>query len=820
MNTQLPNLVGRFGLRVLTIVLLAGVSIGSAFGQQLKDAPPVKSLDDLKQLSTKVIAMTDRCVAATVCLMSPNGQGAGSGVIINADGLILTAAHVRAAIGEEVVVIFNDGTRKPAKCLGADNDRDAALVQLSEKGPYPYAKMGSSDNLLRNQWCVAIGHPGGFDPTRPAPLRLGRVLQNTRFITTDSAIVGGDSGGPLFDTDGNVIGIHSNIGASLSENRHVPIKAFSDYWDAMKKGESRGTRFAGNEGSVDPNRTILGTDLEPTTEAGGVPVGAVLPNSPAEKAGIKTGDIITGLDMKPVETREKLIASIGQKKPGDKVTISLTRGEEKKDIEVTLGRLGDMLRQQTPPEGNPQPEGENPNGERPRNRRPRPEEEKAPTPAPTPDKAEVEAPKPDKAAAVRPKFNSVYFETQDATKEAPKPAPKERPKDEPKDQPKDDLDRFLDQAFKIKNGRMDIELNPEAIAKFGLDKILRRARERAEKLGIKPGRREGGQGPGQSRPQPPDEFFIATFSVLNPVTATANESTVLVLVDDKPAALGTVVAADGLILTKNSETANGKVTIQIGTDKLEAELVQRFASRDLAAYKVNRTNLNPIHWIDENASTPVGSVLTIPDSEGKPIGIGLVSVLPRTMGKVGYLGVQTMEGEGGVLIQRVLEGGAAETAGLKNGDLVTALNGQKCASAVEFSYVIRRLRAGDKVKVEFEREGKTESLEATLNGRETGGRESGRARMMDEMSGPLSLVMGGFPEALQHDIPILPEQCGGPLLNLDGQCIGINVSRAGRVKTFAIPVTDIRAVLAEIEETAKPKVEAPAKIEAPAKKAG
>jgi serine protease Do len=815
MNTRPTN---RQAFRSLFLALLVGVSASTAHAQ-LKNAPPIRNLDELKQLSGKIVGMSERCVAATVCLMAPNGQGAGSGVIVSEDGLILTAAHVRSAIGDTVVVIFNDGTRKPGKSLGADNDRDAAMVQLNDKGPYPYAEVGSSEKLMRNQWCVAIGHAGGFDPTRSSPLRLGRVLQNTRFITTDSVVVGGDSGGPLYDIEGNVIGIHSNIGASLSENRHVPIKAFRDYWEQMKKGETRGTRFSG-QGNLNPNRTILGTQLAPTNEAGGVPISGIIPKSAAEKAGLKAGDIITGLDKKDVESREKLIAAIGKKKPGTKVTLSITRADKKQDIEVTLGRLGDLLRQQNQrPEPKKNEAEDKPKNEK--NGEKKKEEE---------SKDEAKKPNPKKKTLARPLVSqNVYFTPLDLLDETKtKPDSKEEKKDQADtekadaekpdtkkaDDEKDALDKYLDKALKLKDGRVELKFTPEAIKQFGKPAILKRARQRIEKQVRAGGNR--GQRPNQNRPrqpQAPDEFFVATLSALSQVTSSAGESTVQVLVDDKNAALGTVVASDGLIVTKNTETEKGKVTIQIGKQKLEAKLLKRFAKRDLAVFKIDQKKLKPIQWIGKKDSSPIGSILTMPGTQGKPLGIGLLSVLPRTMARIGYLGVQTDDGQGGVLIRAVLENGAAEKAGIKQGDIVTALNGQKCSSPIEFGYEIRKLRAGDTVKLDFIRNGKKQSAEAKLNARgldrQTSGQTSGRARAMNEMSGPLSKIKGGFPEALQHDIPILPSQCGGPLLNLNGKCLGINVSRAGRVKTFAIPANDIQAILAEVakaetKEDAKP----------------
>src|SRR3954466_942030 len=105
--------------------------------------------------------------------------------------------------------------------------------------------MGISGALHKAQWCIALGHPGGFKLGRTAPLRLGRILDlRGTFITTDCTLVGGDSGGPLFDLDGKVIGIHSRIGASTLANIHVPVDTYTETWDRLAAAEAWGDRFA------------------------------------------------------------------------------------------------------------------------------------------------------------------------------------------------------------------------------------------------------------------------------------------------------------------------------------------------------------------------------------------------------------------------------------------------------------------------------------------------------------------------------------------------------------------------------------------------
>ena len=157
------------------------------------------------------------------------------------------------------------------------------------------------------------------------------------------------------------------------------------------------------------------------------------------------------------------------------------------------------------------------------------------------------------------------------------------------------------------------------------------------------------------------------------------------------------------------------------------------------------------------------ALLTAADKDGEPLGIGLVSVLPRTLSNVGYLGIQTGFADGGgVLVGDVLNGSAAEIGGLRSGDVIRLLNGKLVESPIDFSYQIQRHRAGEEVEIGYRRGDQEDKLLAKLGSRSVGSGGSVRARRMNEMSGPLSERDSGFPEALQHDIPLLPSDCGGP----------------------------------------------------------
>ncbi len=294
------------------------------------------------ELQKSIRQVIGKSAPAVVGLTPTKSGGAGSGVIVSEDGLILTAAHViNAGSGDEMTVWLTDGRQATAKKLGSQTGRDAAMLQIQGGGKWPFADV-SKGNPGEGDWVVAMGHPGGFQPERTPPVRLGRILRASAdssdrgFLVSDSAVSGGDSGGPLFDLEGRVVGIHSSIGMSLEENRHVPITAYTDGWDRLVKGESWGGRmFAGGgprEGAA------LGVQLIAGGAGGdGAVVEGVVDGSPAAKAGIQIGDVIVKFSGQVIGDAAALVNAVGGKKPGDKVVVSVRRGSEEREIEVELG---------------------------------------------------------------------------------------------------------------------------------------------------------------------------------------------------------------------------------------------------------------------------------------------------------------------------------------------------------------------------------------------------------------------------------------------------------------------------------------------------
>jgi serine protease Do len=228
----------------------------------LSAVPRVESLGDLKKLEQQVQKVVRDNTATTVSLVAPELGASGSGVIVSSDGLILTAAHVIEG-SKMMTVIFPDGRQEKARVLGANYTRDAAMAKLVGEGPWPFSEVAEADTLEVGDFVVSMGHPKGYDPTRRPPVRFGRVMtmRALDFITTDCTLIGGDSGGPLFDLKGRVVGIHSNISPNRQINNHAGISGFKDSWEKMLVGKSWGVLGGDRR---DPNRPVMGLNLKAT----------------------------------------------------------------------------------------------------------------------------------------------------------------------------------------------------------------------------------------------------------------------------------------------------------------------------------------------------------------------------------------------------------------------------------------------------------------------------------------------------------------------------------------------------------------------------
>jgi serine protease Do len=259
------------------------------------------------------------------------GPAQGSGVIISKDGYVLTAAHVAGSPKRNVTFIMSDGRQLRGKTLGLYRTLDAGLMKIDTKEELPFAEMGDITALRDGQWCLATGHPGGYQSDRKAVLRLGRVLyKDSSAITTDCTLVGGDSGGPLFDLTGKVIGINSRISGALTANMHVPVGTFKDTWDRLTKGDEWG-HYPGDE-------PYIGVKGEQNVKE--AKIASVVPDSPAARAQMKDGDVVVKIDEREILDFESLVRVIGEYQPNDRVDVVVKRGEETLTLQLRIGKRG------------------------------------------------------------------------------------------------------------------------------------------------------------------------------------------------------------------------------------------------------------------------------------------------------------------------------------------------------------------------------------------------------------------------------------------------------------------------------------------------
>ena len=299
------------------------------------------SIEELKERERKVKKVVSELMPTVVAVVGNDQPATGSGVIINEDGLIMTAAHVTEAAGKELTIIFPDGRSVKGESLGANRTRDAGLARITEDGKWPFAKIGDSKKAKLGEWLIAMGHPGGYDLNRSPPIRLGRLISSGSMgmLRTDCTLVGGDSGGPLFNLEGEVIGIHSSIGGSLAENRHVPSSVFKAGWDRMLAGEiwgSLGMMAAG----VNPDRPMLGVRMNDSN--GQVTVDKVFPNSPAKRAGIEDGDVILKIDGIAAEQMSDVVDQVSSSSAGDILEVQIMRDDKEQSFKVKLVSWEDL----------------------------------------------------------------------------------------------------------------------------------------------------------------------------------------------------------------------------------------------------------------------------------------------------------------------------------------------------------------------------------------------------------------------------------------------------------------------------------------------
>ena len=314
----------------------AAVLTGGALAERpyVNDLKAPTGQHDLEVIQRHVISALPQARSATVCV-DLGENGSGSGVVVSKEGLVLTAAHVSGGVGRELTVIFEDGKRVKAQSLGLNSETDAAMLRIVEPGEYPFVEIDREEATRLGDWVFALGHSGGFDAARGSVVRLGRLIRTSEStIQSDCDLIGGDSGGPLFDLEGRLVGIHSRVGPRLPENMHVPMSEFLGTWDRLLAEE-----FIG-DGPFAP-RPEKGTAylgiLTENREEGGLRVKKVGRESPAEKAGLKEGDVLLKMDATELESREQFEELMKERAPDERVAFELLRGEKTETLTLRLG---------------------------------------------------------------------------------------------------------------------------------------------------------------------------------------------------------------------------------------------------------------------------------------------------------------------------------------------------------------------------------------------------------------------------------------------------------------------------------------------------
>ncbi|HEY8990991.1 MAG TPA: trypsin-like peptidase domain-containing protein [Luteolibacter sp.] len=635
---------------------------------------PLGSVADLAKLERQVSDVAAKVMPSTVALVADQVGASGSGVVVSEDGLILTAAHVVQG-ADTLQVVFPDGKEVTGKVLGANFSKDIAMVKITGGGKWPAVARGESKPLQAGDWVFALGHSAGFDPARTPPVRFGRVVSKGpgNFLTTDCTLIGGDSGGPLFDLTGKIVGINSSIGMSRMNNNHAGVDGFRDDWARLMTGEQWG-KLTMNP-FANPEKPVLGVGMGQDGRGGGVSVASVTPRSPAAAAGVKPGDIVVAFDGERLKDGRELLIQLAKRQPGDRIKLGLQRDGETREVSVTLARYDELYA----------------NGAR-----------------------------------------GMNFDLP--------------------------------------------ELDP------GLGDIpLLRPEERKET----------------------ERQAQELYDVTRPLVRAASDSTVWVWTGRRaPVCFGVVVGDGRQVLTKWSEVVRGRGVAQVvdatGATR-SAKIAGVYEDEDLALLSFEGEPLKPVQWA-AGESPRIGRFLVAASPDGQPAGFGVVSVKERNLRESdqAFLGIaaQPVSKGTGARVEQVEPSSGAAAAGLKAGDVILKIDDRPLSGLRELRSALTGKVPGDEVALQIARNGREETLRVKLANRpELPQFTNPRLRQMEQMGGAISRVRGAFPSAIQTDMQVEPEQCGAPVVDLDGKVIGLLAARADRTRSFIIPAADIVAML-------------------------
>lgn len=289
----------------------------------------------------------------------PRLQSMGSGFIIDPDGLVVTNNHVIEG-ASEIVVTLNDGSRHPAELVGRDPKTDLALLRIEAEEELPYASFGNSESTRAGDWVIAIGNPFGLGGTATTGIvsARGRDIQSgpfDDFLQIDAPINRGNSGGPLFDTGGRVIGVNTAIyspnGGNVGIGFAIPASQAAPIIEQLRTDGHVERGWLGVQIQQIDEEIAAGLGLESTH---GALVASVVDDSPAKKAGLEPGDVIVGFEGEEIEDIRDLTRQVAAVAPDSEVELQVWRDGDTVELDVDLGENPDDLAMKslrTTPEG-------------------------------------------------------------------------------------------------------------------------------------------------------------------------------------------------------------------------------------------------------------------------------------------------------------------------------------------------------------------------------------------------------------------------------------------------------------------------------------
>lgn len=302
----------------------------------LPDVPPGSPLEDL----FKDFLQNNRALPRHVTSL-------GSGFIIDKSGYVVTNNHV-IADADQITVTLNDGTSLPAKLVGRDEKTDLALLKVNSPKPLPATKLGDSDKARVGDWVIAIGNPFGLGSTVTAGIVSARNRDINAgpyddFIQTDAPINRGNSGGPLFDMDGNVVGVNSAIfsptGGSVGIGFSIPSNLAKDIITQLRQYGATRRGWVGISIQQITPEIAQGMGL---SSVAGVLISGVDAHGPAAKAGLRNGDVVLSFDNRPISDNRALPRIVADTPAGKTVTVNVLRNGKKQAVKLTVAKLQDQ----------------------------------------------------------------------------------------------------------------------------------------------------------------------------------------------------------------------------------------------------------------------------------------------------------------------------------------------------------------------------------------------------------------------------------------------------------------------------------------------